>query len=176
MNKSMFFLLIFLLCFLKPQLSSGQSEIRFFSGLGISEDVNYNIGLDYSFNFFFSKESKFNFGTHAGVYYNKFNEPLLATEKQLYFRLGLQIKYRLLKKIWIRGDLGSHRPINKKKYFFNDSMGTHIPNTDLGSHNYISSSAEYCINETLSCLILYNIAFEDMLDLDAFCIGVVVNL
>ncbi|RCW89721.1 DUF481 domain-containing protein [Winogradskyella arenosi] len=176
MNKSICPLLVLLLCFILPQFSSGQSEIRFFSGLGISKDVDYSLGIDYSFNFFFDDKSKFNFGTHIGVYYNQFNEPLLATDKQIYFRLGLQLKYRILKKIWVRGDLGTHRPIKKENYFFNDSQGNPVQDTNLGKHTYISPSIEYSINEMINCFIIYNVAFEDMLDMNTVSLGVLIVL
>lgn len=176
MNKSIFPLLILLICFFQPQFSTSQSEIRFFSGLGVSKDVNHSLGLDYSFNFFFNEKSRFNFGTHIGVYFNKFNEPLLATDKQIYFRLGLQLKYRVLKKIWVRGDLGTHRPIYKENYFFNDSSGNPVPNTNLGKHTYISPSIEYSINEIFNCFIIYNVAFEDRLNINTIGLGILIVL
>lgn len=174
MNKSIFRLLILLLCFLKPQFSSSQSDIRFVSGLGISKDVSYSLGFDYSLNFF-RESARFNFGSNLGVYYNQFNNPLLATDKQIYFQLALQLKYRVFKKIWIRGDIGTRFPTNKENYYFNDSLGNEVLNTNLGKHTYISPSLEYNINETLNCFILYNVAFEDMLDMNTIGIGIVIK-
>ncbi len=175
MNRFLFSILILFFFHFYSLNSFSQNDIRFYSGLGTSEDVKYSLGVDYSFNLL-EKSSKFNLGSNLGIHYNRFNDNLLNTNEQIYFQLGLQVNYRFLEKMILRVDLGNRIPFSNENYFLIDSNGNPILNSTLESYNFLNPSLEYKVNKTISCFAFYTFAFEDAIDLNSVGIGFIINL
>lgn len=153
-----------------------QHEVRLYGGLGTKNDVKFAFGIDQVTNFVNNKDLRYDFGTTVGIYHQKFETDDLATDSRTYFQFGFHVKYKLLERLYLRGDFGGRHPFSNDNYSLKDASGNTLPDSKLGGHFYSFPSLEIRLSKRISAFLLYNFGFEDAVDMETFKVGLLWKL